>query len=91
VPNAGRNAIRGIGHRFFSWILRWQVVAAGWFQAPSGCALYIMVRRVCLEPSIFGRRVQFGCSSAFVAKGEGTNYLNCLDGDVAERLKAAVC
>jgi hypothetical protein len=29
VPDAERSAISGIGHRFFSWILRWQVVPVG--------------------------------------------------------------
>jgi hypothetical protein len=37
------------------------------------------------------RGLQSGCNSCFVAIGSGTNYLKHLDGDVAERLKAAVC
>ena len=36
-------------------------------------------------------RLQLGCNSLFVANEAGTNYLIRLDGDVAERLKAAVC
>ena len=36
-------------------------------------------------------RLQSGCNSYFVAIGAGANYLKYLSGDVAERLKAAVC
>ena len=36
-------------------------------------------------------RWQSGGNSHFVAKGQGSKYLIRLDGDVAERLKAAVC
>jgi hypothetical protein len=46
---------------------------------------------IALTSSILALRLQLGCSSAFVANGAGSNYLKYLDGDVAERLKAAVC
>ena len=35
--------------------------------------------------------LQLGYNSCFVAIGAGSNYLKYLRGDVAERLKAAVC
>ena len=37
------------------------------------------------------RGFQLGSNSRFVAKGSVIKYLIRLDGDVAERLKAAVC
>ena len=37
------------------------------------------------------RGLQLGCNSCFVAMRAGGNYLISLRGDVAERLKAAVC
>jgi len=37
------------------------------------------------------RGLQLGCNSCFVALTLASNTLVCLDGDVAERLKAAVC
>ena len=40
---------------------------------------------------IFRFGLRAGCSFCFVAIGAGANPLNCLSGDVAERLKAAVC
>ena len=40
---------------------------------------------------ILRRRRQSGGNSRFVAIAGKSNYLICLAGDVAERLKAAVC
>ncbi|MGC1867921.1 MAG: hypothetical protein WA720_17365, partial [Pseudolabrys sp.] len=37
------------------------------------------------------RGLQLGCNSCFVATGINRNMLVYLTGDVAERLKAAVC
>jgi hypothetical protein len=59
---------------------------------PGGCA-YSSIEPGILSLSllVLWFRLQLGCNSLFVANGAGANYLICLDGDVAERLKAAVC
>ena len=41
--------------------------------------------------SIAERRLRLGCNSCLVPTGVNSNRLICLAGDVAERLKAAVC